>query len=94
MRGEYDLDLAHGKFSDLMAAFLYERVMLQDGDFGDDEYSDGDGFWGSRYGRHILEGDDRGFVYHTKFPSVDQAAAEFREAARKYEEGDNDAAGG
>jgi hypothetical protein len=81
-----DFDTSFGKFDSPMAAFLYERVMLA-GDFGDDEYSDGEGMWGSRYGRRVLEGDDRGFVYYVRFDTVEEAAVRFREVAAVYEEG-------
>jgi hypothetical protein len=59
---------------------------MLNGDFGDDEYSDGEGTWGNRYGRRVLEGDDRGFVYYMKLDTVDEATVEFRKIAERYEE--------
>lgn len=84
MREQYDLDTHYGKYDSLMACFMFEQVLMS-GDFGDDEYSDGEGTWGSRYGRRVLEGDDRGFVYYSKLDTVEQATVEFRKVADAIE---------
>lgn len=86
MRAAY-ADLSYGKFDSPMARFLYERLMME-GDFGEDEYSDEDGFWVSRYGRRVLEGDDRGFIYYTKFPTAEAAEAEVRKLNDTILDGD------
>ena len=77
-------DLHYGKFSDPMAVVLFDAML--NGDFGDDEYSDGEGTWGIRYGRRVLEGDDHGFVYYFKLDTVEQATSEFRAVAENYEQ--------
>ena len=83
MRENYDTHF--GKFDSPMAAFLFERVMMN-GDFGDDEYSDGDGTWGIRYGRRVLEGDSQGFVYYVKFDTELAAEIAFRAAANTLDQ--------
>lgn len=84
MRQQYELDDLHwGKYDSPMAKFLYENVLMN-GDFGDDEYSDGEGTWGSRYGRRVLEGDDRGFVYYTRFDTEAEAIDAFTSIMEYY----------
>jgi hypothetical protein len=67
--------LHHGKYDCPMAKYLSERVMMN-GDFGDDEWSDGMGDGWARYGRFLLFWDDRGFVGCDKFPTVAAAIAD------------------
>jgi len=75
-------DTAWGKFNSPMARFLYEHILLN-GDFGEDEYSDGEGTWGNRWGRRVLEGDDRGFVYYTRFDTIEAASHAFQQVAKE-----------
>ena len=89
MKEQYGLDTHYGKFDSLMGCFMFEQVMLN-GDFGDDEYSDGEGTWGNRYGRRVLEGDDRGFVYYTRLDTLAEAEAKFRGVAEQYEGTDDE----
>jgi hypothetical protein len=72
---EDTLDLHHGKYDCPMAKYLSERVMMN-GDYGDDEWSDGVGDGWARYGRFLLFWDDRGFVGCDKFPTVAAAVAD------------------
>jgi hypothetical protein len=83
------LDTRWRQFDSPMARFMFERVLLE-GDFGEDEYSDEQGTWGNRYGRRVLEGDDRGFVYYVCFPTSEEATAEFRKVAEQFETEDED----
>ncbi len=82
--GESTRDLVFGKYDSPMALYLHDVVMMA-GDFGADEWSDGEGHWSSRYGRRFLHGDDRGFVYCTTMASEEDAIRAWSEFMAKLD---------
>ena len=69
MRENYDT--SHGKFESPMAHYVYD--MMMEG-MSDESWSTWWGDWADRIGKRIVFGDDRGFVYLTRYDNVDKAA--------------------
>lgn len=71
MREVYEA--SYGKYDSPITAYLYDRML--DGDEGDDYAADGDGEWACRFGRRIMWGDNRGFVYSIRYQHDSEAKA-------------------
>lgn len=80
--GESTKDLHWGKFDNGMAVYLYHALM--DGSEGNEWNTDGDGEWYNRYGRRVLSGDNRGFIYCQKFDTEEEAKEVCREADEQW----------
>jgi len=65
-------DTSYGKFDSPMANYCYHRLMLE-GVSEDASASTEHGDWAIAYGRRILHGDDRGFVYLSTWDTTDEA---------------------
>ncbi len=74
-------DLHWGKYENPISQFISLRL-VGNGDFGDEENSNGDGDGIARYGRRIYWWNNRGFEGCTTFATVAEAEEKFAEAVR------------